>query len=184
MRIDHRGNPRCRSHSKPRHRNSFGSGCDIFLGEWSIFAQQIQCRHHVEGRNFSSSMQPWSTHISIEDGFGEDDWEGFRAHTAMLGHRVQIVGDDLYATNPILIRRGVEERATNCALIKLNQIGTISETIKAIDICRQAGWRYVISHRSLRLRIRSSRTSQLPWKADRSKRDLCPVANDCQNTIG
>jgi enolase len=86
--------------------------------------------------------------ISIEDGFAEDDWEGFRAHTAMLGDRVQIVGDDLYATNPTLIRRGIEERATNSALIKLNQIGTISETIKAIEICRQAGWGYVISHRS------------------------------------
>jgi enolase len=86
--------------------------------------------------------------ISIEDGFAEDDWEGFRAHTVMLGDRIQIVGDDLYATNPTLIRRGVEERATNAALIKLNQIGTISETIKAIEVCRQAGWRYVISHRS------------------------------------
>jgi enolase len=86
--------------------------------------------------------------ISIEDGFAEDDWDGFRAHTAMLGDRIQIVGDDLYATNPILIRRGVEERATNSALIKLNQIGTVSETIKAIEMCRQAGWRYVISHRS------------------------------------
>jgi enolase 1/2/3 len=86
--------------------------------------------------------------ISIEDGFAEDDWEGFRAHTAMLGDRIQIVGDDLYATNPTLIRRGIEERATNSALIKPNQIGTISETIKAIEICRKAGWGYVISHRS------------------------------------
>jgi enolase len=86
--------------------------------------------------------------ISIEDGFAEDDWEGFRAHTAMLGDRIQIVGDDLYATNPTLIRRGIEERATNSALIKPNQIGTISETIKAIEMCRKAGWGYIISHRS------------------------------------
>jgi enolase len=86
--------------------------------------------------------------ISIEDGFAEDDWEGFRAHTAMLGDRIQIVGDDLYATNPSLIRRGIEERATNSALIKPNQIGTISETIEAIEMCRKAGWGYVISHRS------------------------------------
>ena len=86
--------------------------------------------------------------VSIEDGFAEDDWEGFQAHTAMLGDRVQIVGDDLYATNPSLIRRGIEERATNAALIKLNQIGTVSETVKAIEMCRKAGWQYVISHRS------------------------------------
>jgi enolase len=86
--------------------------------------------------------------VSIEDGFAEDDWEGFRAHTAMLGEQIQIVGDDLYATNPSLIRRGIEERATNAALIKLNQIGTVSETVKAIEMCRKSGWQYVISHRS------------------------------------
>ncbi len=86
--------------------------------------------------------------VSIEDGFAEDDWTGFRAHTAMLGGRIQIVGDDLYATNPNLIQRGIEEKATNAALIKLNQIGTVTETVKAIQICREAGWRYVISHRS------------------------------------
>jgi enolase len=86
--------------------------------------------------------------VSIEDGFAEDDWDGFQAHTAMLGKRIQIVGDDLYATNPDLIRKGIETRATNAALIKLNQVGTVSETVQAIEICRAAGWRYVISHRS------------------------------------
>jgi enolase len=86
--------------------------------------------------------------ISIEDGFAEDDWEGFRAHTAMLGDRIQIVGDDLYVTNPRFIRRGIDESASNAVLIKLNQIGTVSETIKAIEVCRGAGWQYVISHRS------------------------------------
>jgi enolase len=86
--------------------------------------------------------------VSIEDGFAEDDWEGFCAQTAMLGNRIQIVGDDLYVTNPVLIQRGVEERASNAVLIKLNQIGTVSETVKAIDTCRNAGWRYIISHRS------------------------------------
>ena len=85
---------------------------------------------------------------SIEDGLAEDDWEGFRTQTAMLGDRVQIVGDDLYVTNPALIQRGIEERTTNAVLIKLNQIGTVSETIKAIETCRTAGWRYIISHRS------------------------------------
>jgi enolase len=86
--------------------------------------------------------------VSIEDGFAEDDWDGFCSHTAMLGDRVQIVGDDLYATNPRLIRRGIEQRASNAALIKLNQIGTVTETVRAIEVCREAGWRWVISHRS------------------------------------
>jgi len=86
--------------------------------------------------------------VSIEDGFAEDDWEGFRAQTAALGDRIQIVGDDLYVTNPRFIRRGIQERATNAVLIKLNQIGTVTETIQAIKMCRDAGWQYVISHRS------------------------------------
>ena len=86
--------------------------------------------------------------VSIEDGFAEDDWEAFHAHTAMLGDRIQIVGDDLYVTNPAFIRRGIEQRATNAVLIKLNQIGTVTETVQAIDTCRKTGWNYVISHRS------------------------------------
>jgi enolase len=86
--------------------------------------------------------------VSIEDGFAEDDWEGFHAQTEQLGDRVQIVGDDIYVTNPALIQRGIQKRASNAALIKLNQIGTVSETVKAIETCRNAGWRYIISHRS------------------------------------
>ena len=86
--------------------------------------------------------------VSIEDGFAEDDWEGFAAHTAMLGDRIQIVGDDIYVTNPTFIRRGIADLASNAVLIKLNQIGTITETVKAIETCRQAGWNYIISHRS------------------------------------
>lgn len=86
--------------------------------------------------------------VSLEDCLDEDDWQGFTSMTAELGERVQIVGDDIFVTNPSLIRRGVEQKAANAALIKLNQIGTVTETIQAIDICRSAGWRYVISHRS------------------------------------
>ncbi len=86
--------------------------------------------------------------ISIEDGLGEDDWDGFRAMTAALGNRSQIVGDDLYVTNRKFIERGIAERATNAVLIKLNQIGTVTETIEAIQTCRSAGWEYIISHRS------------------------------------
>jgi len=85
---------------------------------------------------------------SIEDGLGENDWDGFSALTASIGDRVQIVGDDLYVTNSEFIRRGISTNATNAVLIKLNQIGTITETIEAIELCRSAGWRFIISHRS------------------------------------
>lgn len=86
--------------------------------------------------------------VSIEDGLDENDWEGFREHTAALGDRIQIVGDDLYVTNPTFIARGLREHTSNTVLIKLNQIGTVTETIEAIRLCRMAGWGYVVSHRS------------------------------------
>jgi enolase len=86
--------------------------------------------------------------VSIEDGLAENDWKGFKAHTAALGDKVQIVGDDLYVTNTEFIARGIAERSTNAVLIKLNQIGTVTQTIEAIALCRKAGWGYVISHRS------------------------------------
>lgn len=86
--------------------------------------------------------------VSIEDGLAENDWDGFKALTAKLGERVQIVGDDIYVTNPGFIRQGISKRTTNAALIKLNQIGTVTETIEAIELCRSAGWQYIISHRS------------------------------------
>jgi enolase len=86
--------------------------------------------------------------ISIEDGLAENDWDGFREHTAALGSRIQIVGDDLYVTNTKFIARGIAEKSTNAVLIKLNQIGSVTETIEAIQLCRKAGWGFVISHRS------------------------------------
>ncbi len=86
--------------------------------------------------------------VSIEDGLDENDWQGFRQHTAALGDKIQIVGDDLYVTNTKFIARGIKENSSNAVLIKLNQIGTVTETIEAIHMCRQAGWGFVISHRS------------------------------------
>ena len=86
--------------------------------------------------------------ISIEDGFAEDDREGFVRQTAEIGDRIQIVGDDLLVTNPDTIRQGIKDKTCNAALIKLNQIGTVSETVEAIELCRASGWGYVISHRS------------------------------------
>ena len=86
--------------------------------------------------------------ISIEDGMGEADWDGWMAMTGRLGDRISLVGDDLYTTNPALIRRGIETEASNSVLIKLNQIGTVTETLEAIRISRQNGWGTIISHRS------------------------------------
>ena len=86
--------------------------------------------------------------VSIEDGLAENDWDGFGAMTAELGARIQIVGDDILVTNPEFIRRGIASRTCNAALIKLNQIGTVTETIEAIQLCRKAGWGFVVSHRS------------------------------------
>jgi enolase len=86
--------------------------------------------------------------VSIEDGLAENDWKGFRALTAELGANTQIVGDDILVTNPIYIQRAIANQTCNAALIKPNQIGTISETINAIQLCRDAGWGFIISHRS------------------------------------
>jgi enolase len=85
---------------------------------------------------------------SIEDGLAEDDWDAWSALVARLGERCQIVGDDLLVTNPERIRRGIQAKAANSVLIKPNQIGTLSETLEAVDIAHRAGWTSVISHRS------------------------------------
>ena len=84
----------------------------------------------------------------IEDGLAENDWEGFKEHTARLGDKIEIVGDDLYVTNTKYIARGIREKTSNAALIKLNQIGTVTETIEAVKMCHNAGWKCFISHRS------------------------------------
>jgi enolase len=86
--------------------------------------------------------------VSIEDGLAEDDWEGWRALTARIGERVQLVGDDLLVTNTERISRAIDMRAANSVLIKLNQIGTLTETVDAIAMARQAGWTAMVSHRS------------------------------------
>ncbi len=86
--------------------------------------------------------------VSIEDGLAEEDWEGFKKLTSQIGDKIQIVGDDIYVTNTDFIKKGIEMNASNSVLIKLNQIGSVSETVDAIRLCRQAGWTYVVSHRS------------------------------------
>lgn len=86
--------------------------------------------------------------VSIEDPLAEGDWEGFRRLTAELGEHVQIVGDDILVTNTRFIQRAIDEKVCNAALIRLNQIGTVTEAVKAIELCRHAGWDAVVSHRS------------------------------------
>ncbi|MHB8078122.1 MAG: phosphopyruvate hydratase [Candidatus Krumholzibacteriia bacterium] len=85
---------------------------------------------------------------SLEDGLAEDDWDGWRQLQARLGGRIQIVGDDLFVTNPERLRRGIREQSANSILIKLNQIGTLSETLETIETAKRAGYTTVISHRS------------------------------------
>jgi enolase len=86
--------------------------------------------------------------VSIEDGMAEDDWEGWAALTAALGDRVQLVGDDIFVTNPTYLARGIDEDVANAILIKLNQIGTVTETLETIEMARRNGYQSVISHRS------------------------------------
>ncbi len=85
---------------------------------------------------------------SIEDGLAEDDWDGWKHMTEVLGSRIQLVGDDLFVTNPERLRRGIESKTANAILVKVNQIGTLSETLEAVELAHKAGYRAVMSHRS------------------------------------
>jgi enolase len=86
--------------------------------------------------------------ISIEDGMAEDDWTGWNALTAALGARIQLVGDDLFVTNPNRLADGIRQKSANSMLVKVNQIGSLSETLKAVDMAHRAGFTNVMSHRS------------------------------------
>lgn len=86
--------------------------------------------------------------FSLEDGLAQDDWESWIHLTKTIGDKVQIVGDDLLVTNPERVRRGIQDKTCNALLVKLNQIGSVSETIEAVELCHRAGWRAVTSHRS------------------------------------
>ncbi len=86
--------------------------------------------------------------VSIEDGLAEDDWEGWQGLTKLLGGKLQLVGDDLFVTNVTRLRQGIEQRAANAILVKVNQIGTLSETLDAVSMAQRARFNAVISHRS------------------------------------
>lgn len=109
-----------------------------------------------EGRKLTSEqmVQFWKDWVrqfpiaSIEDGLAQDDWEGWKLLTKEVGDRVQLVGDDLLVTNPTRVRRAIAEKACNALLVKVNQIGSLTETIEAVETCHRNGWRAVTSHRS------------------------------------
>jgi len=117
-------------------------------------------KHYVlkksgEGTKSSDDMialyEDWTRQypiVSIEDGLAEGDWPGWKKLTAALGSRVQLVGDDVFVTNPKILKEGIEQGVGNALLVKLNQIGTVSETLAAVEMARQAGYNSVISHRS------------------------------------
>ena len=86
--------------------------------------------------------------VSIEDGLAQDDWDSWKLMVAEMGDKIQIVGDDLLVTNPVRVRKAIAEKAANALLVKLNQIGSLTETIEAVETCQRAGWRAVTSHRS------------------------------------
>jgi enolase 1/2/3 len=112
--------------------------------------------YHVAGESLSSTemIERYAEMIerfpvwSIEDGLAESDWEGWERLAARLGGRIQLVGDDILVTNPTIITEAVERKIANAALIKPNQIGTVTETLEAMQICREAGWAQMVSHRS------------------------------------
>jgi len=120
-----------------------------------LFADGVYDLHH-EGRRLSSAdmAEMWDDLssrypiVSIEDGLDEEDWDGWRTLTERLGKRVQLVGDDLFVTSAERLRRGIDTGVANSILVKLNQIGTLSETLEALDTAREAGYTAVMSHRS------------------------------------
>jgi enolase len=115
-------------------------------------------KYELEGEGLSLSATEWTDIlaswaqkypiISIEDGMAEGDWAGWKLLNDRLGKKVQIVGDDLFVTNTKILQRGIDEGVANSILIKINQIGTLTETFSAIEMAKRAGWTNVISHRS------------------------------------
>jgi enolase len=122
----------------------------------SEFTEGGRYRLRREGRELDSAemvefWSEWASRypiVSIEDGLAQDDWPGWIDLTRRLGDRIQLVGDDLLVTDPERVRIAIRDRACNALLTKVNQIGTLSEAMESVDLCRQAGWATVVSHRS------------------------------------
>ncbi len=122
---------------------------ELWDGSRYVFKKSGEASRSSEG--MTTLLTEWVTQypiVSIEDGLAESDWTGWAHLTETLGSRVQLVGDDVFVTNPEILRKGIAAHIANAILIKLNQIGTVSETLDAIAIARNAGYRTIISHRS------------------------------------
>ncbi len=144
------------------HQAGYHAGRDLFLAIdvaasefWDDGTKAYVLRKSGEGTRSSDQLialyDDWTRQypiVSIEDGLAEGDWPGWQRLTAALGARVQLVGDDVFVTNPSILRRGIDEHIGNALLVKLNQIGTVTETLEAIEMARAAGYASVISHRS------------------------------------
>lgn len=121
---------------------------EIYEDDKYYFKGEDRKLSSVEVIDFYEEMISKYPIVSIEDGLSEDDWEGWKLMTARLGKKIQIVGDDLFVTNVKRLKKGIDENAANSILIKLNQIGTITETLSAIELAKINGYKVVISHRS------------------------------------
>jgi enolase len=140
----------------------YHAGRDMFLALdvassefWDDEKKHYELRKSGEGVKSSGEMvalyEDWVRQypiVSIEDGLAEGDWPGWKELTRALGSRVQLVGDDVFVTNPAILRKGIDEGIGNALLVKLNQIGSVTQTLDAVEMARQAGYRSVISHRS------------------------------------
>lgn len=137
----------------------YTAGGDVYLGLDVASTEFYSDGAYVlesEGRRFDAAgftdyLADWVARypiISIEDGLDENDWDGWQYHTQKLGENVQLVGDDLFVTNPEIFQQGIDRGIGNAILIKLNQIGTLTETLQAISMAKQAGYAAVVSHRS------------------------------------
>jgi len=122
---------------------------------WDDDARHYVLKKSDEGTKSSEEMvalyEDWTRQypiVSIEDGLAEGDWPGWKLLTRTLGSRVQLVGDDVFVTNPEILRRGIDQGVGNALLVKLNQIGSVTQTLDAVEMARQAGYASVISHRS------------------------------------
>jgi len=119
-----------------------------FFTEGKGYSFERETRSAEQMSEFYASLLDSYPLVSIEDPLSEDDWDGWVALTTAIGDRIQIVGDDLFVTNPAIIREGIERKVANSALIKLNQIGTVSETLEAMSLAHHSGYRTMMSHRS------------------------------------
>ena len=137
----------------------YEAGKDVFLGlDCASTEYYKDDEYHLISENLTFNSNQMTDYlstlcdkypiISIEDGMSEEDWTGWAGLTEKLGKKIQLVGDDLFVTNPKILQQGIDKNIANSVLIKVNQIGTLTETFKTIDIAKKAGYSTVISHRS------------------------------------